>query len=256
MKQFAILAMTWISLGPWILPSQAQIDEPVQMMHNGSLMAVETIDDITGFTTLLGEEPFRPTHGERTLTLKEAIAIAMEKNPDLLRAGLGVEQSLANLDLTESSYRNQYSINGQLRETLQRLKGGQFRLDPEKGLIKENIIHYENSELFSMGPTYQRTFKDASSITIQPGLEYQHDSDGAFDSSVANPAGYNYEDRYSIDVSYNYYLNSRPRLEIQQRIENAKLSAIQSDYSLFQTGKEIEDLVIGQYWQIKQWKKR
>lgn len=214
--------------------------------------AYESIEDITGFHSLLGKEDFRPSGPTKTLTLKETINLAMKKNPSIRISKLGLDQSLANLALTESTYKNTYRLDAQANENLRRLVGGKFRVDPEKGLVRESFEHYENSETFTLSPVYQRTFKDASRLTVSPQYRFQSDSDAAFDASSTNPAGKNYDNMYNVDITYDYYLNSKPRQEIRQRLENAKLSTIQADYDIFQTQKQTENAIIGQYWRIKQ----
>jgi outer membrane protein TolC len=214
--------------------------------------AVQKIDDITGYLSLLGNEEFRTSAGTITLDLVSAIDMAMNKNPQMQIARVGVERSLASLDEVESGYRSQYTIDGRATERLQRLKGGRYRIDEVKGLIQENFERYENSELFTVSPIYEHRFKNASTLTFSPQIQWEHDSDGAFDASATNPGGKNEEDRYSVDFSYNYYLNSRPREQIRQQMDNSKLSAVQADFDLFATGKSTEDAVIGQYWRIKQ----
>ncbi|MBD3265690.1 hypothetical protein GF373_03395 [bacterium] len=214
--------------------------------------AYESIEDITGFHSLLGKEDFRPSGPTKTLTLKETINLAMKKNPSIRISKLGLDQSLANLALTESTYKNTYRLDAQANENLRRLVGGKFRVDPEKGLVRESFEHYENSETFTLSPVYQRTFKDASRLTVSPQYRFQSDSDAAFDASSTNPAGKNYDNMYNVDITYDYYLNSKPRQEIRQRLENAKLSTIQADYDIFQTQKQTENAIISQYWRIKQ----
>ena len=213
---------------------------------------VQKIDDITGYVTLLGKEEFRGSAGTKVLTLQEAIETAMQQNAQMLSSKLSLDQSLANVRLTESDYKNKFSLDSQVKEELQRMVGGRIRFDTNKGVIQENYAHWENRELFSVGPVYQRRFSDASTLTIQPNMEFENYSDGAFDSSASKPSGSNSQDRYNVNVTYNYYLNSKPREQIRQQMENAKLSAVQSDYEIYQTEKQTENSVITQYWRIKQ----
>ena len=108
----------------------------------------------------------------RALTLQEAIDIAMQQNAQIRSSKLGLDQSLANVRLTESDYKNKYSLDGQVQEELQRMVGGRYRVDTEKGVIRENFAHWENRELFSVGPVFQRRFSDASTLSIQPGMQF------------------------------------------------------------------------------------
>ncbi len=212
--------------------------------------AAATIEEITVAESLLGQEVFRSEGKELELSLDEAIEIAMQKNPQVRSSGHSLKQSLANLDLTESDYRNQYDLQSRFSETLRTRKSG-FRIDPDRGLVSENFKHTENNELFTIGPVYTRTFRNASNLSISPQFQFEHDSEGAFDQSASNPDGFRSEDRYSIDLQYDYPLNSRPREEIRRQIENSKLSAIQSDYDLYLTRRQITEVVINNYWNIK-----
>ncbi len=209
-----------------------------------------TIEDITVSESLLGTEEFRPTGSKIQLSLEEAIDIALESNPQVRMSQFSLEQSLANLDLTRSSYRNQYDLDAQVRESLRTRTSG-FRLDPDRGLISESESHTENNELVTIGPRYTRTFRNGSDISISPQFQFEHDSEGAFDRGPANPTGNRSEDRYSIDVRYNFPFNSRPRLEIQNQIENAKLSTIQSDQNMYLREQITKELVINNYWNIR-----
>ncbi len=215
-----------------------------------SQAAPQHVEDITG-EFVMPQEEFRPQGEEMELTMQEAIDIALESNPQVRIAEHSVEESLANLDLTESAYKNLFDINAEARERFRRMTGGTFRVDPDKGLISEDQTQNENNTLFSVGPRYTRTFRNGSSLEVNPLIEFEHDSDAAFDRGVTNPTGSNSEDRYSINLSYNYPLNSRPREEIRTSIENSKIGAIQSDYSYYTRKKQIIDQVINTYWNIK-----
>jgi outer membrane protein TolC len=227
-----------------------------ESIHSADMQIVDsesaeaTIEDITVSASLLGTESFRPSGLKVQLSLHDAIEIAMESNPQVRMSHHSLVQSLANLDLTESSYRDQYDLGGRLSENLRTRSSG-FRIDTNRGLVAENVSHTENNELFTLGPTYSRTFRNGSNVSISPQFQFEHDSEGAFDQGASNPKGNREEDRYSINMQYDMPLNSRPREEIRQRIENSKLSAIQSDYDLYLRERQITESVINNYWNIK-----
>lgn len=236
--------------------ANAQEFTPPSPPEVGSAAAEAGIEDITVEASILKQEPFRPRGAKMSLSLEKAILVAMDKNPDMQIARRALSGSLADLDLTESAWRNKYFLDSNLDNSLRRRATGSFRLDPEKGLISDTKREYENDTLFTVGPRYTRTFKNGSQLDIEPQFEYQYYSEGAFDSGVKNPEGNHYEDRYSLRLNYNYPLNSRPREEIRTQLENSRISAIQSDYSLYTQGKGTENFVIVRYWNIKQLQER
>ncbi len=231
--------------------SQDDLSEPIELSEEVSTEAVEHVEDITGTVQILKEEDFRPRGEELQITLEEAMDIAMQKNPDLRMAEHGLESSLADVEQTESGYRNQYDVQASVDETFRRRSGGSFRVDPDRGLISDNFTTNENNTRIQVGPRYTRQFRDGSFFEVNPSFEFEHDSDAAFDRSQSNPSGNNYEDRYNINFSYNYPLNSRPREETRTEIENSRISAIQSDMSLHMREQQITDQVISSYWNIK-----
>lgn len=226
------------------LPARPQILNPTPAV-------ARTIEDITMGGGLLKQEDFREQGQIQVLTLQQAIDIALEQNPQMRIAESSVNESLANLDLTESNYRAKFNLDSSLDERIRRRSTGTFRLDPNLGLISDEVKSYENNTLFQVGPRYTQTFKNGSFLEIAPEFQYEHDSEGAFDRGAGNPDGNNYEDRYSLSASYNFPLNSRPREEIRTRIENSRLSAIRSDYSLYMRAKQTTQQVINNYWNIK-----
>jgi len=212
----------------------------------------ESIDEITGTVRLLGDEPFRPKGKMLTLTLDEAIQIAMEQNPNVRISKSQVRQGFANLDLVNSSYNTTVDISARAQERLRRLTGGSgFRIDPDQGLIQETTTQRENGELFTFGPVLSRTFRNGSTLEIAPTIEYEHRSDASFDAGQ-NGDGQNEEDRYNIGASFNIPLNSRPREQINTDIENARLGLVSDDYSLTIQKSQIEQQVINLYWNLKQ----
>ena len=211
----------------------------------------QNIDDITGTVSLLKVEKFRLPGSTMQFTLQEAIDVAMEQNPQVRIAEHSLQQDWANLDVAESDYRDKYAITARFDETLRERGGGQFRFDPNLGLVRDTFTNRDNNELISVGPTYRRTFTNGSNLTVSPQFQYERDTQGGFNQTTANPLGVNAEDRYSFDVQYDFPINSRPRKQIQSRIENAKLSTIQADYSLFMRKKQISENVINSYWNIK-----
>lgn len=233
-----------------------EITPPAPIKVESSLAAVKRIEDITVEESILQKENFRPQGEKMVLRLQDAIEIAMKKNPNMQIARHGVLGSLADLDSTESAWRSKYSLDSSLDNSLRRRTSGSFRLDPIKGLIEDAKREYENDSLFKIGPRYTHTFKNGSQLDIEPSFAYEWYSDGSFDRGVLNPEGNKYEDRYSLGLSYNLPLNSRPREQIRTQLENAKLSTIQSDYDLFSQGKTTEESVINRYWNIKQLQER
>ncbi len=213
--------------------------------------APQSIEDVTLADSILKEESFKTTGPLRQLSLQEAIDTAIENNPQMRIARHALQGSLANLDLTESNYRNKFNVDSSLSERIRRVKAGSFRIDPDKGLIQDDIAKYENNTLFNIGPRYNRQFKNGSFLEISPSIVYEKDSDALFDRSSNHPGGYNYEERYRVNLSYNYPLNSRPREQIRNAIENSKLSTIQSDYSLYMREKSTIQQVINSYWNIQ-----
>lgn len=211
-----------------------------------------SIEEISGTIRLLREGGFRPEGPSLQLTLEDALEIALRLNPQVRISESNVEGSAAQLDLTLSDYRNQYDLDARVEERLRRLTGGSgFRIDPNQGLVRETVSSWENNELFSIGPTYSRQFLNGSFLEVSPSLEWEHRSDGNFDSPIDGSPGSNQEDRYRLNVRYSLPINSRPREEIRTRIENSQLSAIRSDFSLELQRERITELVIGQYWNIK-----
>jgi len=245
------LGMAWLSCGA----GQGLCGEPalphLPQILNPTPAVARTIEDITVGGSLLKEEDFRIPGLTRVLTLQEAIAVALEENPQMRIAESSVEESLANLDLTESNYRSKFNLDSSLNETIRRRSTGTFRLDPNLGLISDDIKSYENNTLFQVGPRYTQTFKNGSFLEISPEFQYEHDSEGAFDRGPGNLEGNNYEDRYSLSASYNFPINSRPREEIRTRLENSRLNAVRSDYTLYIRSKQITNQVITNYWNIK-----
>jgi outer membrane protein TolC len=226
---------------------------PVILKTSAASMRIE---DITVAASILQQEEFRPQGDKMTITVQDAIDIAMKQNPDIQINKHALLSSLANLDLTESNYRAKYNLDSRLDETLRRRASGSFRIDPEKGLITDTKKEYENDTMFSIGPRYTQSFKNGSRLDIQPDLDFQHYSEGAFDSGANNPRGNHFEDRYRLSVNYSYPINNRSRKEIQSQIENSKISAIQSDYNLFAQEKSAEETVINRYWNIQQLQER
>lgn len=233
-----------------------QAPPPAAVKAESSMAAVKRIEDITVEESLLKKEDFRPLGEKKTLSLQDAIDIALKKNPNMQIAQHSLWGSLAELDSTESDWRSKYSLDSSLDNTLRRRTSGSFRLDPVKGLIEDTKREYENDSLFDIGPRYTRKFKNGAELDINPKFAYEYYSDGSFDRGVTNLEGNHYEDRYSMNVSYNLPLNSRPREQIRTQLENAKLSTIQSDYQLFSQGKTTEESVINRYWNIKQLQER
>ncbi len=226
------------------LPARPQILDPTPAV-------ARTIEDITVGGGLLKQEDFRVPGQIEVLTLQQAIDIALEQNPQMRIAESAVDESLANLDLTESNYRAKLNLDTSLNETIRRRSTGTFRLDPNLGLISDEVKSYENNTLFQVGPRYTQNFKNGSFLEIAPEFQYESDSEGAFDRGPGNPDGNNYEDRYSLSASYNFPINSRPREEIKTRIDNSRLSTIRSDYSLYMRSKQTTNQVITNYWNIK-----
>ncbi len=226
---------------------------PVTLKASAARMRIE---DITVAESILQNEEFRTKGKQMTITIQDAIDIAMKQNPDIQIDKHALQSSLANLDLTESNYRSKYSLDSRLDETISRRASGSFRIDPEKGLITDTKKEYENNTLFNIGPSYTQTFKNGSRLDIQPEMDFQHYSEGAFDSGPNNPEGNHFEDRYKLNINYSYPINSRSRKEIQTQIENSKIAAIQSDYSLFAQEKSAEETVINRYWNIQQLQER
>ncbi|MGC9326009.1 MAG: TolC family protein [Candidatus Hinthialibacter sp.] len=222
----------------------------------GAAAAEASIEDITVEASILKKEPFRPQGPQMAITLEKAISIALDKNPDMQISRRALRGSLADLDLTESSWRDKFYLNSNLDNTLRRRASGSFRLDPEKGLISDTKREYENDTLFTVGPRYTRTFRNGSQLDIEPQMEYEYYSDGAFDRGVGNPDGNHYEDRYSLNLNYNFPLNSRPREEIRTQLENSRIAAVQSDYNLYSQQEITENFVIVRYWNIKQLQER
>ncbi|MEW6234231.1 MAG: TolC family protein [Candidatus Omnitrophota bacterium] len=203
--------------------------------ENASLAAPQHVRDITS-TFTLPEEEFRPKGSELKLSLNEAIDIALELNPQVRSSEHGLESSLANLDYTESAYRDTFDLNASntpiIRETFRHTAN------------KRGYMSNENNTLFRIGPEYARTFRNGSNVRVNPEIQYQNDSDAPFNGDHA-------DDYYAINLSLNIPINSKPREQIRTDIENAKLSTIQSDYSLYMRKKSTTDQVINSYWSIK-----
>ncbi|MGI6457212.1 MAG: TolC family protein [bacterium] len=225
------------------------------MSESSDLMLLQkagSIDEITGTVSLLREGGFRPEGQHMELTLDEAINIALSLNPQIQSSMHGVAGAVADLDLVLSDYRDKYSLDGSMREQLRRITGSTgFRIDPDLGVVRENVTRYENGELFTLGPTYSRQFRNGAFLEVAPSLEWEHRSDAAFDSGGDNDSGHNEEDRYRIDLRFDLPINSRPREQIETRIENARISTVRSDYQLYMQKQQIVEQIINQYWNIK-----
>lgn len=210
-----------------------------------------TVDDITGTPSLLKEETFRKPGPTMELGLEDAIEVAMDLNPNIRSSERGLEASVADLDLVESAYRGNANLDLTGEETFRRNRGGgQFRFDPQLGLISENEITSDNSELITIGPTYNQRFKNGSTLTFSPEFQYIRSTERGFDRGSGNPDGNRDDTRSNFNVQYTFPFNSRPREQIRRDIENAQLSTIQSDYDLYQTRKIIAEQVINNYWNI------
>lgn len=243
-----IVLAALLSLTGW---SQDRSDRSSGIDLLPSQPAVTNINDVTVQESFLNESEYKAAGQTQTLTLQEAIDIALRYNPQMRTSRLSLDESLSNLDLTESDFRPKFNLDASVDERIRRISGGTFRIDPDRGLVSEIDKRYENNTFFSIGPTYRQEFKDGSVINIQPEFQFEHDSDGAFDRGPSNPSGNNYEDRYSVVARYDYPLNSRPRLQNQTQIENSKLSAVSSDYDLYLQEKTTVNSVINQYWNVK-----
>ena len=233
------------------LPAWTQeMGAPPKLAPIELLPATMTIEDITVTTSILGEETFRPKGTSMKLNLQDAIEIALERNYQVINSGHSLKQSLANLELTRSNYRGKFDLDARVDENIRTRTGGTFRIDPDKGLISDVEKKTDNQELFTIGPRYQQTFRNGSSLSISPQYQYIHDTDGAYDSSAKYPEGFKTDDMYDVDVRYNFPLNSRPRKDIETEIENSKLSTIQSDYDLYMRKQIITQQTISNYWNI------
>jgi outer membrane protein TolC len=119
-------------------------------------------------------------------------------------------------------------------------------------LIQVNSRVSENDELFSVGPRYRRTFRNAVSVDINPSFDYVRNTERGFDRSPGNQDGQRDDGFPRLSTSINVPLNSRPRLQIDTAIENAELDVVRSDYDLFIREQSVREQVINTYWNIQQ----
>ncbi|MBI1390774.1 MAG: hypothetical protein GC154_20280 [bacterium] len=212
---------------------------------------LSSIEDITGTVRLLHEGAYRPQGERKELTLKEAIGVAREYNPNMRISRSGLEQSKWQLEQVESGYRGLYDINSRMTENIRTYSGSGFRFDPNKGVVVDNGADTVNNELFRLGPTYSQQFKNGLQWQFNPSLELEHNSDGSFDRTASDNDGNDSDMRGAFDFSMSYPINSRTRVQIQRDLENAKLNTLQSDLDLYLQGKNVDNFVIRSYWNIK-----
>lgn len=232
-----------------------QPDPDLEMLDPG-MSEPETIEDITGTVRMLEESAYKPAGATMTLDLDEALEVAMMNNPQIRIARSGVLQSLQDLELTKSAYRGLFDVSSRFDETIRTFEGGQFRIDPERGLISEDAASTENNELFSVGPRYRQTFDNGASIELNPSFEFENASDGQFDRTPTDPQGNQSDVRGRINMSFNFPINSAPREQVRTDLENARISTLQTDYDRYLQEEQIRELVINNYWQIKSFERQ
>lgn len=245
--------MKWTGvLGFFLFTIVSASAQDTMMLNAKPAVSTGTVDQVTVPESYLRNEKFRPQGGMMELSLRDAIDVAMQQNPQLRIAHHSLEGSFYDLDNTNSAYRNTIDMVASSEANLTQRGGGTFRLDENLGLIQVNNRVSENDELISVGPRYRRTFRNAVSVDINPSFDFQHNSERGFDSSPGNPDGRDSDGFPRISSSINVPLNSRPRLEIDTAIENAELNVIRSDYDLFIREQQIQEQVINTYWNIQQ----
>lgn len=211
-----------------------------------------TVDQVTVPVSYLGNEAFRPEGYLMQITLKDAIEVASDQNPNLRIAQHGLERSFYDLQDTYSAYRNTVDLAGSGESTLSQRGGGTFRFDENLGTVRVNGRVTENDELITVGPRYRRTFRNAISVDVNPTFDYLRNTERGFDSSPGNPDGRRDDTRSRFNTSINVPINSRPRLQIDTAIENAELDIVRSDYDLFIRQQSVTEQVINTYWNIQQ----
>lgn len=254
---FAITLILCFSL--IVDPARAQ-DEWSDLLNDDlqldAIPQFERIDDISGTIRLLREEGYRPVGPAVSLGLSDAIDLALGKNPQMRIAISNLYQSLQSLEVTESGYRGLFDLNSRFDENIRTFSTGQFRFDPNLGMIQDDVQRSTNQELFVIGPRYRQTFRNGAIIEINPRVELEHRSDGSFRRTRTRPDGYEHDARGNINMSLNVPINSRPREEIRVAIENAQINTIQADQSLYLQEKITEESVINTYWNIKTLERR
>lgn len=245
--------MKWIGvLGVFLFAAVSGNAQNESMMNALPEAAALTVDQVTVPESYLRNEVFRPQGGYMELSLRDAIEVAMEQNPQLRIAHHGLERSFYDLDDTNSAYRNTIDLAASGESNLTQRGGGTFRFDENLGQVRVNTRVSENDELISVGPRYRRTFRNAVSVDINPSFDYARNTENPFDTPAGSNIGHRDDTFPRISTSINVPINSRPRLQIDTAIENAELDVIRSDYDLYIREQAIQEQVINTYWNIQQ----
>ncbi len=210
--------------------------------------SVDSIEDLTGTLRLLKEGSYRPTGPKESLTLDQAIGTASENNPNLNIARTSLRSALWQRELTEAAYRGLFDLDADFNSQLRTFSAGTIRFDEDEGQVFETRSDTRNVETASISPRYRQQFKNGFGVTVSPNLNFEHDSDGSFDSKAGNDE----ELTGGINMNLSYPLFSEPRLAIKRDLENADINTLQSDLSLYLQNKSIKQLVVNSYWRIKQ----
>lgn len=210
--------------------------------------AVDSIEDLTGTVRLLKEGSYRPQGAKESLTLEDAINVANKNNPNLNIARTSLRSALWQRELTEAAYRGLFDLDADFNSQLRTFSAGTIRFDEDEGQVFETRPDTRNVEASTLRPRYRQQFKNGVAINVSPNLQFEHDSDGSFDSKSGNDE----ELTGGVNMNISYPLFSEPRLAIKRDLENADINTLQSDLSLYLQDKSIKQLVVNNYWRIKQ----
>lgn len=241
-----------------VVTGEAQDTDEIDSIREGAaemfetlLPSADTIEEITGTIRLLREGDYRPTGPTTRLSLEDAIEIAVQENPAMRIARSDVIQSLAQFDLTESTYNGLYDVSARFDEQIQTFASSGFRFDPNQGVVSDNTERSENREVVTFGPRYRQQFQNGAFVDITPGLEWEHDTDGAFNRSASNQDGDRTDLRGNYAMSFQFPIMSRTREEIRTDLENSRINTVLSDHGLYLQERQTVESTINNYWNVK-----
>ncbi|MDP8243919.1 MAG: TolC family protein [Candidatus Hinthialibacter antarcticus] len=225
------------------------IQEPIEPLEIYEFFgAVDSIEDLTGTVRLLKEGSYRPAGAQQALTLEAAIVVANDNNPQMNISRTSLRSALWQRELTEAAYRGLFDLDASFNEQLRTFSAGTIRFDEDEGQVFETRSDTRNVEAARLAPRYRQQFKNGLSINVTPNLDFEHDSDGSFDSKSGNDE----ELSGGVNMNIRYPLFSAPREGIRRDLENADINTLQSDLGLYLQEKSIKQLVVNNYWRIKQ----
>ena len=193
-----------------------------------------------------------------SLSLKAAIDIALEQNPNLRQARNSLEAADANFDLSRSPYRTMIDVGGSANSRYTKFHqiAGSTVLNPTRSAEEGRSVfdffgrhgtRSQDRQDVSFSQTITKTFRNATRLQFQTSEQLMQDSLAFFDDDTSK----SHDLQNSAQVSYTIPFNSRSRLSIRTNLENAELSYEQALNNLYLQREQVIYQVKVSYWNLQ-----